>query len=153
MKIKNFKINQNTASKLATYVLAGTLAVTTLTGCEANSDRNNFLEGTILENSCVITFEDGSKDIAVAVSTCEDKAYNHYYSITSGEYFGSRGCTKEKIDGTVVHHYGITNEENITSYLTSDELAKAIKGKLDTNNIIDIISRTIEPTTKETKTK
>ena len=112
MKSNNFKINKNVASKLAACVLVGSLAATMLTGC---SDRDNILKGTILENSCVVTFADGSKDIAVAIGSCwESCEYHHYYSITSGEYFGDKKCTKDRIEGTVVHHYGITNEENIT---------------------------------------
>lgn len=158
MKFKNCKINQNAASKLVACALVGTLAATTLTGCEARNgrttgDRNNLLKGTILENTCVVSFEDGSKDIAVAVGICNEEAYNHYYSITSGEYFGGRQCVQEKINGTVIHHYVITNEENITGYLTTDELTKATQGELDNNDIIAIISRAIEPTAEETTTK
>ena len=134
-------------------MLVGTLAATTLTGCGVAVNRNNLLKGTILENTCVVTFEDGSKDIAVAIEICEDKDYHHYYSITSGEYFGSEKCSKEKIEGSVVHHYGITNEENITGYLTTDELTKAIQGELDNNDIIAIVSRSIQPTAEETNTK
>lgn len=151
MRIKNFKINQKATSKLVACVLAGTLAATTLTGCE-DTNRNNLLKGTILENTCVVTFEDGSKDIAVAIDTCDDK-YHHYYSIISGEYFGSKNCQKKTIYKTVVHHYGITNEENITGYLTTDELTKAIQGELDNNDIITIVSRSIEPINEKTNTK
>lgn len=152
MKIKNFKINQKAVSKLAACVLVGSLAATTLTGC-GGVDRNNLLKGTILENTCVVTFEDGSKDIAVAVGTCGDRDYHHYYSIISGEYFGSSKCTQSTIEGTVVHHYGITNEENITGYLTSDELTKAMQGEFDNNDLINIVSRTVNPITEETNTK
>ena len=102
MKIKNFKINKSAASKLAACVLVGSLTTTMLTGC--STDRNNILKGTILENSCVVTFADGSKDIAVAVGNCDNSEYHHYYSITSGEYFGDHKCTKKKLEGMVVHH-------------------------------------------------
>lgn len=153
MKIKNLKINQKAASKLATCVLVGTLAVTTLTGCGSSvGSRKNLLQGTILENTCVVTFEDGSKDIAVAVSDCFHKKCHHYYSITSGEYFGCKNCSKSKIDGSIVHHYPVSYEENITGYLTTDQLAKAIKGELDNNDIIAIVGRVVEPTTEETNT-
>ncbi len=150
MKIKNLKVNQKVASKLASGVLVGTLAATTLMGC---ADRSNLLKGTILENTCVVTFEDGSKDIAVAVGVCGNQTDHHYYSITSGEYFGSEKCAETKIKGTVAHHYEITNEENITGYLTAKEITKAIQGELDNNDIIAIVGRTIEPTAEETNTK
>ena len=151
MKIKNFKINQKAVSKLAACVLVGSLAATTLTGCDIKKE--NLLKGTILNNTCVVTFENGSKDIAVAVGICDDQDYHHYYSITSGEYFGSKKCTKPMIGGTVIHHYGIINEENITSYLTSDELTKAVQGKLDNNDIANIVSRTVNSTDEEINTK
>lgn len=153
MEIKNFKINKKAASKLAACVLVGTLAATTLTGCDATLGKNNLLKGTILENTCVVTFEDGSKDIAVAVGNCEDTEYHHYYSVISGLYFGSEKCVADKIDGTVVHHYRIINEEDINNYLTTDDLTKAIKGELDNNDVIDIVSRTIKPMNEETNTK
>ena len=146
MKIKNFKIDQKVSSKLATCVLIGSLAATTLTGC-GDVDRNNLLKGTILENTVVVTFDNGSKDIAVAISNCNSKEeYHHYYSIISGEYFGSLKCTKTKINNTVSHHYGITSEENISGYLTSDDITKAMKGELNNNDIIAIINRAIEST-------
>ena len=158
MKIKNFKINQKAASKLAAYGLVSALAATILTGCVAKvggaTDRNNLLKGTILENTCVVTFEDGSKDIAVAVGKCNYGEYpRHYYSITSGYYFGNKECVQKEINGTVAYHYGITNEENITGYLTAEEFKKAMQGELDNNDIIAIVSRAIEPTVEETTTK
>lgn len=153
MKIKNFKINQKAQSKLATCVLVGTIATATLTGCSDDFDRNNFLKGTILENTCVVTFEDGSKDIAVAISACSEDDYNHYYSIISGEYYASKLCSAGQIEWTVAHHYEITNEENIVKYLTTDELTKAIKGELNNDDVIAIVNRTIEPITEVTNTK
>lgn len=150
---RNFKINQQAASKITACVLVGSMVATTLTGCVPTVDRNNILKGTILENTCVVTFDDGTKDVAIVVASCSSGEYNHYYSIISGEYFGSEKCTADTIEGTPAHHYTIINEENITGYLTSNELTKAIQGELDNNDIITIISRTIEPITEETNTK
>ncbi len=153
MKIKNFNLNQKAISKLATYVLAGTLIATTLTGCQKNIEENCLLQGTILENTCVVTLEDGSKDFAIAVSSCDHEEYHHYYSVISGIYFGGNDCWTYVINGNTVHHYGITNEENITNYLTTDELTKALEGTLNNEDIIAIVGRVIEPTKEETNTK
>lgn len=154
MKIKNFKINQKAASKLATCVLVGTLVATTLTGCEPkNNERNNILKGTILENTCVVTFEDGSKDIAITVGTCNDVNYHHYYSVISGEYFGSEKCNRGYLNRNVLHHYSIKSEETITNYLTADILTKALQNELDNDDISAIITKILEPTVEETNEK
>lgn len=157
MKIKNLEIKQKKASKLVSYVLAGSLAVASLTGCCAKPDRNNILKGTILENSCVVTFADGTKDIAIAVADCNTKENNfhHYYSVTSGEYFSDEKCTASEVEHTPVHKYEITCEENITAYLTPEDIEKAISVGLEVNDISSIINRTLEQDkgTENVKTK
>ena len=142
MKIKNFKISEKTAFKIAPFVLVSTLLTSTLTGCgEKNIDRNNLLKDTILENTCVVTFEDGSKDIAVAVSECLFSKYHHYYSVTSGEYFSDDPCSKDKIEDNIMNHYPIDKVEPLT--LTPNEITKAIQDGLDNDDIIAIVNRTI----------
>ena len=152
MKIKNFKINQKAASKLAACVLVGTLAATTLTGCGATvNNKTNLLKGTALDGTTVITFADGSKDIAVAVENCtQSQDYKHYRSIISGIYYAPKNCNFDYQLNDVLHHFEIVNAENIVNYLTEDELDKAIKGGLDTDDIAVIITRAIELDT-ETK--
>ena len=151
MKIKNLKMNPKVASKLATCVLVGSLSVTLLAGC---SERDNLLEGTILENTCVVTFEDGSKDIVQAVGTCDDPQFNHYSSVISGEKFGSKDCVSNVIMGEVAHHYGIVCEENIIGYLTEEDIAKAMRGELEDDDILAIVNRTVlQNVEEETKNK
>ena len=77
MKIKNLNINRKATSKLAACMLAGSLALTAC-GEEKIDDKNNILKGTILENTCVVTFEDGTKDIAIAIESCNYSQYPHY---------------------------------------------------------------------------
>ena len=114
MKIKNLKINHKAVSKLTTCVLVGSFCATTLTGC---TDRKSILDGTILENTCVVTFDNNSMDVAVSVESCRDRKYSHYYSVISGDYFVSEDCSASMINNTVVHHYSIINEENITRFV------------------------------------
>lgn len=149
MKIRNFNINPKITTKLSSYILVASLLACGLSACRhnASSQRSNILKGTFLENTCVVTFEDGSKDIAVAISSCAGSKYNHYYSVITGEYFGDseQNCVKEKIDGTIIHHYPIVNEENIIGYLTEDVLLKVVSGKLTNEELISFISQTITP--------
>ncbi len=153
MKIKNFKIDQKAASKLVACVLVGTLAATTLTGCGATvNNKTNFLKGTALEGTTVVTFEDGSKDIAVAVDKCvKSQDYKHYRSIVSDIYYAPKDCNLDYQGNDMLHHFEIVNVENIINYLTADELDKAVKDGLDADDIAVIINRTAGLDT-ETKT-
>ena len=80
--MKNLKINKNLSKKIISYVLVGTMGIFTLTGCSTKETNNNLLKGTILENTNVVTFEDGTKDI-VRKNNCEDKFSNFVFKRTS----------------------------------------------------------------------
>lgn len=125
--------------------LVSTILVTT-TGCA-----DAILEDTILEKSCVVTFADGSKDIAVACGKCCDSEYSHYRSAVSGLSFSDEKCNHEF--SSAVHYYDIVNEEPIAGYLTTDELAKAMKGELTEDDVAVIVSRAIKPIAEEVNDK
>lgn len=146
MKFNNLKLNG--ALKLATYISIGSITAASLTGCSAkNNNNDNILKGTILENTNVITLEDGSKDIAVAVDYCSTiDQCTHYYSIISGEYFSDVECEIKEyristFEHVIVKHYIITNEESIAKYLSADEIKKGINGELSNEDISTIITR------------
>ena len=150
MEIKNLwinkkaeVINKKAKVKLATFILAGTLALSMLTGCGRSKD--NIFKGTILENTTVITFDDNSKDIAKITGLCisENSLYSHYRSITSGIYFSDIECEETYHNNYTdfLHHLNITKEENIVKYLTSDEIEKAYNGNLTDEDITEIITR------------
>ena len=150
MKIKNLKINQKIITKLSSCVLVGSLTIMTLTGCgsmdsNASNDRNYILKGTILENARVITFDDGTKEIAVVDSYCIHSNYSHYYSIISGEYFSDEKCRNDVLNRKSNYKYVITNDESITKYLTADDLTKASQGELTNDDVINIVTRVINP--------
>ena len=142
MKIKNLKINQKLMTKLSACVLVGSLTAMTLTGC--SNDKDNLLEGTILEKACVITFEDGSKEIAVSDAYCKYDNVFLYYSIVSGEYFSDDECPHIGMSETI-HKYDIVQAEVITKYLTADDLTKASQGELTNDDVINIVTRVINP--------
>lgn len=151
MKIKNFKINLEAIKskflKLKRFVLAGSLAATLLTGC-GEKTKSSIFDGTLLEGASVITFCDGSKDVATTFGSCSNNYYDsgsslHYRSIITGEEYSDEKCGLRSLI-----HYQIANVSNISSYLTQDELTKSINGDLSEEDIIAIISRVVEPTTE-----
>ena len=145
MKIKNFKLNKGITTKLATYILVSSLTASTLTGCSNDS----LLEDTLLEKTIVVTFIDGSKDIVVPVEVCRNGEANHYRSIISGSYISDKEC-EHRTYGTrgYINHYEITSLESITKYLTSEQLKKAMNGELTNEDIVGIVTKTIEPITE-----
>ena len=144
MKIKNLLINKKAKVKLATFILAGTLASSMLTGCGRSKD--NILEGTILENTTVITFNGGSKDIVKPVEVCSSLDSDfHYYSVTSGNCYSDNNCGHIccycEYGCYFLQNTNIEDKENITEYLTPDEIEKAYNGNLTNEDIIEIITR------------
>ena len=136
----NFKIDRKASQKIVALALATTMTTSVLSGCSSKNSKSNILGGTILENSRVITFEDGHIDIAVAndndyvgASTHE---HHHYKSIITNEKFASSEC-----DFKLDYKYEITNNESILMYLTPEEIAKATSEGLTNEDIKNIILR------------
>lgn len=158
MKIKNFKIDLKKALKMTKYVLVGSFLTVGLTGC-GSEEKDALLEGTLLEDAIVLTFDDGSKDVAVVKGKCyDDDNYEHYRSVITNEYYASNLCLDE-VEATVgknkiLNKYEIVNQEKITKYLTKEELKSAANDELDTDDIIAIIDRTVNTSTEtNSKTK
>lgn len=148
--MKNLKIFEPAVSaKVVSCALTGALAATALVGC---SGRNSVLDGTVLEDSVVVTFSDDSKDVAIAVESCEDSSLPHYQSVTSGVLYGNEYCSHKNdgfFDFRPIHHYSIINEENILQYLTLEELKKANNDELTEDDIITIIERVSRSTNEK----
>lgn len=163
MNFKNFRMNKKAASKIAASALVGSLATASLTGCGnvTTGERHNILKGTILEDSVVVTFADGTKDIAVRVGECNgwicgldyDSNLNHYCSVISGQYFSDDNCRTTTINGDYVLHYEIDNVEDTVNYLTTDELKKALETGLDDNDVVSIVTRAVAPNEEQMKLK
>ena len=131
--MKKFKL----CKQVVALSLVGTMAASMLTGCNNDNNNESFLSGTILEDTRVISFDDGHKDIAIAYDTCVGK-FNHYNSIVTNEFFSGKDCGKAKRN---FHKYNITSDESIISYLTLEEIVKASKSELTEDDISNIISR------------
>lgn len=154
MKTKNLKINldaiKNRFSRMKCFVLAGTLIATMLTGC---GKKESLLEGTILENTHVITFEDGTKDIAKPFDSCEmysDDYGNsiHYKSVVTSDFYSDLSCTAVNPRGSMISHYPISKEESIVVYLTQEDIEKAMNNNLTDDDLITIVSRIMNPEEK-----
>ena len=87
-------------------------------------------------------------------SNCLYNDYSHYYSIVSGEYFSDESCTNTVTFNHTNYKYVIINDESITKYLIADDLTKAIQGELSNDDVINIVTRVINPAIEtEIKTK
>lgn len=153
MKISKLKINKNAVSKLAAYVLAGSLVTGALTGCQFSADKESLVKGTILENVYRVTFQDGGYDVAIAICDCNDSGHNHYYSLMYQQYYSDKNCPEFEIEGNECYHYAIANEESIICYLTQDDIEKAREGKLNSDDLIQIVNRVPRKTEEEDNIK
>lgn len=159
MKIKNFKVNSKLVSKLLTYGLVGSFALTTLTGCTEET----VLEGSILDGSFVVEFDDKTKDIVALVGVCNtDGNHYHYRSIISGLYFGeSEVCnhtyfskdSSKKTPEYLLQRRVIVGQENIINYFTDDEVTKAMNRRLSDSDESEIIKRVLGFTNEHEKSK
>lgn len=126
--------------------MASTIFAVGLTGC--SKQKESLLNGTVLEDSRVITFEDGHVDIAIMDKRCmEDDEVHHYRSIITDELFGSKSCKN-----VFIYHYDISSNESIVSYLTEDDLTKAMKKELTDEDIANIIKRIVSSDEKQEET-
>ena len=154
--MKNIKFNR----KLAVLALATTLATTSLSGCVSYktidntiTDEDNLLDGTILEDTYVMTLNNGKKDIVRKITPCANNMHTIFYSVISGQYIVSALCMDDQLiikNGDERSHK-MLNKSNyeelvsITEYLSMEDLEKAYKKELTDDDIIAIISRIIEP--------
>lgn len=143
MKEKNIKINHKALVKLATFAAVGTVTIGSLTGCQGKN--RSILHDTPLNNSYVITFENGTKDIALAKGISGSSSYFVYESIISENRY-----TKiyDKSERTPLCHTAggeqempIVSVEPISVYLTSEDIQKGINNTLSNEDIIAIIER------------
>lgn len=124
-------------------VLMSGLALSLLAGC---GKKDNVLEDTILEETVV-----GTVDGDVAILRYHHSDYGtgraekrnteehaHYYDIVNGEYITDfKSCTNISVR-TVKE---ITVEGSIYTYLTEEELLKAMNSELTDEDIVAIIKR------------
>lgn len=149
--MNKFKMNKNIGKKFALYTLIGSISGFTLMGCGKKEE--SFLEGTVLENAVVISFEDGTKEVSNKCGFCSSCTSNYtheiYQSVVSKEYFVDDDCKSKWYLPNVfnpfnkysVGKYSIVSIEGITGYLTDQELMKAGQKKLTDADIAEIVVR------------
>lgn len=147
------KLDRNASKKIVAIALATTMTSGFFAGC-SSKEKTNILDDTILENSRVITFEDGHIDIAVEnnrdYSRAHEHEHIHYESIITGEWFTTSECDYP------IYQYNIISDESIVAYLTPEEISKATIEGLTNEDIKNIISRIFtshEEITQTSKTR
>lgn len=146
----NLKIYKKTGKKIAIISSAMVLG-TSLIGC-GNNKKESLLKNTILEQSRVITFKDGHKDIAVHdTRCCYGDEHFIYKSIITNEYFIDEACKQNYNGLKSLVKENITTDESIVSYLTSEELIKATNEELTKDDIINILVRIVTEEKEKTK--
>lgn len=156
--MKKLKINRNFSKKFISITLTGVIALSTLVGCSNN--RKMLFKGNNLNNVNIIIFDNELKDVANGDFYCNPRVCTGehiiYRSIVDGEMYTDDDCkAKSSADylGTTLNKYNIQNIENITSYLTIEELEKAKNNKLTDEDISNIIDRIFEEESNIQKTK
>ena len=147
--MKNFKINKNYSKRFISLTLAGVVMLSTLVGCSNGmKNRKLWFKSDNLKNVNIIIFDNELKDVATNNLYCSPRVctgkHEVYRSVVNGEMFTDDDCkAKSSADylGTNLNKYSIENIENITSYLTIEELEKANKNELTEEDISEIIER------------
>lgn len=139
---------ENYSKKLLALLLAGSM-VLGFTGCGTNKkvEKNPILKNTILENTIVV---DSDLGIMIVLSSTIGPVspHEHYTDIVSGTSFAKDRDCGELPQG--VHQLNnITKLGTITNYLTEEELMKAYKNELTTEDIIAIVARIQKEKTEE----
>ena len=159
--MKKFKVNKNLSKKIISLTITGAITLSTLIGCSSNiKNRNIWFKGKNLKNVSVVILDDGQKDIATSNSHCSPRVctgkHDVYRSVVDVEMFTDDECkAKSSADylGTTLNKYDIKNMENITTYLTLEELEKANKNELTEEDISNIITRIFVEENNIQKTK
>lgn len=153
--MSKLKINKNIGKKFALCTLISSVSGFSLIGC---GKEPNFLKGTVLEEAVVVTFEDGTKEVAERIRFCEECDEKHmlYQELISKEYFTDDECV-EKIKGTFgtnhyISKYSISSVEGISKYLTEEEVEKVGADGLKNDDIIEIIVRIYSTAQEKTET-
>ncbi len=159
--MKKFKLNKNISKKIISLTLTGFITISSLVGCSNNiKNKTISFKGSNLKNVNIIIYNNEEKDIANRVSYCSPRVctgdHDVYKSVVDGEMFTDDECkAKSSADylGTTLNKYDIKNMENITTYLTLEELEKANKNELTEEDISNIITRIFVEENNIQKTK
>lgn len=128
--------------KITPFVLAGSI-MATMTAC-GKEEKDNVLDGTILENTIVATTDDGN--VYLVEETINNKTVNeckdsfHYKDVISGNYYHLMEDENDKCPLGSYINVDFETMEPISLYLTKEEL---LKGDFTKEEIVDIINRVV----------
>lgn len=147
--MSNLKIYKKVGRKIA--VIGGAMLLSaSLIGC--GNKKDSLLKNTLLEQSRVITLEDGHKDVVIHEQNCQyHDGHSVYKSIITNEYIIDEACRQTHMGFEILEKYTILNDESIISYLTDDEIIKASNGKLTKEDVTNILVRIVTESQEKTK--
>lgn len=139
--------------KIAKRVIIGGCAlalVSTLASCKEYKTEIN--SKTFLGNR-VITFNDGTKDVAEIFEHCNKGNHDHYKSLITGELYNGDNCNFDVLENHRLYHYDIKSDESIAKYMTTDELNNLMNGEISKEDLNTIVLRIQNITQEESTTK
>lgn len=130
-------LNKNYTKKtIASAILIGSFLSSTLTGCYAS-----VLDDTMLDSSVVVTFEDGTKDIARVYCTTEDN-YVIYRSVINETYYADDDFGKYRYRLKNIQNFPIVNVEQVSAYLTEEDITN-LRSSNSHDTVTSIMARII----------
>lgn len=128
--------------KLTPFVLTGTI-MATMVAC-GKEEKDNVLDGTILEDTIVATTTDGNsylvKPLSDAYILSKCKNNYHYEDVISGNYYHLMDGDDNKCSVVTCINVDFETMEPISLYLTKEEL---LKDDFTEKEIVDIIDRAV----------
>ncbi len=140
--MKNLKYFGKGLKKLTPFVLVGTI-MATMVAC-GKEEKDNVLDGTILENTIVATTDDGNVYLVEETTNyrtsngCKDSF--HYKDVISCNYYHLMEDENDKCTLGSYINVDFETMEPISLYLTKEEL---LKDDFTEEEIVDIIDRAV----------
>ena len=120
-----------------------------------NEKKKSLLEGTVLEDAFVISFNSGLKDVVRVTGFSTETGKHVYQSILSGAMFADSG-EKQNIEWCANHRVflqPVTTNESITSYLTAEEMIKALNNELTQEDLVNVVTRAVIPSEEQNRSR
>ena len=135
--------------KIKRAVLSNTIILGIIASLTGFGKTESVLTDSLLYQASVVTFDNGSKEVARSYEHCNQSSFNHYVNIITGEIFSDKVCFWETINGQTNHKYNIVSEEPISKYLSKEEISKANNKELTEEDILEIVTRIISTNSEE----
>ena len=145
-----FSSHHHLKIKIAAAALIGTFVIGMLPRSSKSSKKP--LDGTIFEDTYVVTMEDGEKHIvAIALSNGSGRVY---YDVLTNEYFLDSSSSSISVDDSTIIVHDVKECVPLASLLTSSELEDSTTIGLNQEQLKIVVDRVTTPDVKlEDKTR